>query len=56
MKCHYCKKKQSPDQLYTVRFLVTKTPVFERTVCRECLPLITEEYKRKSATDSTGKE
>ena len=55
MKCHYCKKKLSPDQLYTVCFHVKETPVFERTVCRECLPLITEEYKRKSAAIAPGR-
>lgn len=49
MKCHYCKKKLTPDQLYTVRFHAKETPVFERTVCRKCLPLITEEYKSKCA-------
>ncbi len=50
MKCHYCKKKLSPDQLYTVCFHVKETPVFERTVCRSCLPLIAGEYKSKCAT------
>lgn len=47
MKCHYCKKKQSPDQLYTVRIHINETPVFERTVCQSCLLLIIEEYNHK---------
>lgn len=56
MKCHYCKKKFSPDQLYTVCFHIKETPVFERTVCQSCLPLIAGEYKSKSATESTEEE
>ena len=47
MNCHNCKKTQSPDQFYTVRIHINETPVFERTVCQSCLPLIIEEYKHK---------